>query len=136
MTKILIVDDDAVMLSLLRTLMELEGNEVVTVSRPEQVVPIAEVETPQLVLMDYHLAGGDAMGPLLILKSREDLKTIPVLITSGMDRARVCLDAGADGFLLKPFRPDELVAKINQMVGEETPAVAQSQFGEAGANRV
>jgi len=125
MTKILIVDDDAVMLSLLETLMEMEGYEVVTISRPEQVIPTTERESPGLILMDYHLAGGDAMGPLLALKSTAGLLDIPILITSGMDRARVCLDAGANDFLLKPFRPSELVARINDLVVAGAAAIAQ-----------
>jgi len=116
-TKILIADDDTVMLSLLRTLMELEGNEVVTVKRPEDIIPAAQRDIPGFILMDYHLAGGDAMTPLLDLKSDEALKGIPVLVTSGMDREHVCLSAGADGFMLKPFRPSQLLEKINEMVG-------------------
>lgn len=116
-TKILIADDDTVMLSLLRTLMELEGNEVVTVKRPEDIIPAAQRDIPGFILMDYHLAGGDAMTPLLDLKSDEALKGIPVLVTSGMDREHACLSAGADGFMLKPFRPSQLLEKINEMVG-------------------
>ena len=115
--KILIADDDAVMLSLLRTLMELEGNEVVTVKRPEDIIPTAQREDPGFILVDYHLAGGNAMAPLLGLKSDENLKAVPILVTSGMDREGACLSAGADGFMLKPFRPNQLLAKIREMVG-------------------
>lgn len=116
MTTILIADDDTVMLDLLTTLMELEGNDVIRVSRPEDIVPAAEEGKPGLILMDYHLAGGDALTPLLHLKSDERLRTIPVLVTSGMDREVACLDAGADDFLLKPFRPAQLLDKIREMV--------------------
>ncbi len=117
MVKILIADDDTVMLSLLRTLMELEGNEVVTVKRPEDIIPAAQREGPGFILMDYHLAGGDAVAALLGLKSNENLKGIPILMTSGMDRESACLSAGADGFILKPFRPSQLLARIHEMVG-------------------
>ncbi len=117
MIKILIADDDAVMLSLLTTLMELEGNEVVTVKRPEDIIPAAQREDPGFILIDYHLAGGDAMTPLLGLKSDKNLKGIPVLVTSGMDRESACLGAGADSFMLKPFRPSQLLARIHEMVG-------------------
>lgn len=116
MIKILIADDDNVMLSLLRTLMELEGNEVVTVTRPEEIFPAALREIPKMILMDYHLAGGDALAPLRQLKSNEDLQRIPILVTSGMDCERTCLAAGADGFMLKPFRPNQLLKKIQEMV--------------------
>ncbi|NLE46414.1 MAG: response regulator [Chloroflexi bacterium] len=115
MPKILIADDDTTMLGLLTTLMELEGNQVVTVTRPEDIIPAVRREGPALILMDYHLAGGDAMGPLVELKQSEDLKRIPVVVTSGMDRETVCLRAGAESFLLKPFRPAQLLAKIHEL---------------------
>jgi CheY-like chemotaxis protein len=117
MITILIADDDAVMLDLLTTLMELEGNEVMTVTRPEDIVPAAQQIEPGLILMDYHLAGGDAITPLLNLKEDEKLRDIPVLVTSGMDREVTCRKAGADDFLLKPFRPAQLLEKIRQMIG-------------------
>lgn len=116
MVKILIADDDTVMLDLLTTLMELEGNEVVTVTRPEDIVPAAKTAAPSLILLDYHLAGGDAMTPLLELKQDEGLHTIPVLVTSGMDREIACRNAGADGFMLKPFRPAQLLDQIRDMM--------------------
>ncbi len=116
MIKILIADDDTVMLDLLTTLMELEGNEVVTVSRPEDIVPAAQSQAPSLILLDYHLAGGDAMPPLLALKTHEALKGIPVLVTSGMDCEIACRKAGADDFILKPFRPAQLLDKVRDLV--------------------
>jgi DNA-binding response OmpR family regulator len=113
--KILVADDDVVMLGLLRTLFELEGNKVIAVTRPEEIIPAVRQENPALILMDYHLAGGDVMDTLVQLKSTEELKEIPVLVTSGMDREVACLKAGANGFILKPFRPTQLLDRIRTM---------------------
>ncbi len=110
--KILVADDDMVMLGLLRTLIELEGDQVMTATRPEQIIPAAIKEEPDMILMDYHLAGGDVMDTLIELKSTAELKEIPILVTSGMDREVACLRAGADGFILKPFRPTQLLDRI------------------------
>jgi two-component system response regulator AdeR len=115
MSNILIADDDVTMLGLLKTLMELEGNQVITVTRPEQIIPAAREQNPAVILMDYHLAGGDVIDTLVAIKGDEDLGHIPVLVTSGMDRETVCLRAGADAFILKPFRPTELVERIERM---------------------
>jgi PleD family two-component response regulator len=60
-TKILVADDDTVMLNLLTTLMQLEGIDITTVTRPAEIIPAVEQEQPDLILMDYHLAGGDVM---------------------------------------------------------------------------
>ena len=118
MSKILVADDDKVMLGLLKTLMEMEGNEVVTVTRPEDIVPAAQAEEMTLILMDYHLAGGNSMDALRTLKSDAVLKEIPVLVTSGMDRELECKKAGADDFILKPFRPNELLDRISAMIAQ------------------
>jgi len=116
MPRILVADDDKVMLGLLKTLMEMEGNEVVAVTRPEDIVPAAQAQEPALILMDYHLAGGDSISALRTLKSDAALKDIPVLVTSGMDRELECQKAGAEGFILKPFRPTELLDRISAMI--------------------
>jgi CheY-like chemotaxis protein len=116
MPRILVADDDKVMLGLLKTLMEMEGNEVVTVTRPEEIVPAVQGGEMALILMDYHLAGGNSMEALRTIKSDAALKQIPVLVTSGMDRELECTRLGAEGFILKPFRPNELLERISAMV--------------------
>ena len=116
MARILVADDDKVMLGLLKTLMEMEGNEVVAVTRPEDILPAVQAEKMTLILMDYHLAGGNSMEALRILKNDAVLKEIPVLVTSGMDRELECKKLGAESFILKPFRPNELLERINAMI--------------------
>jgi DNA-binding response OmpR family regulator len=116
MPRILVADDDKVMLGLLKTLMEMEGNEVITVTRPEDIVPAAQAQELNLILMDYHLAGGDSMDALRTLKNDATLKEIPVLVTSGMDRELECKRLGAEDFILKPFRPNELLERISAMI--------------------
>lgn len=127
MFRILVADDDTVMLDLLSTLMELEGNQVVTVRRPSDIIPAIRQHEPAVVLMDYHLAGGDVMDTLVELKQTEGLSEIPVLVTSGMDRKVACLNAGADGFILKPFRPAELLQRIREMINNVSPAQGGSR---------
>jgi CheY-like chemotaxis protein len=119
MSKILVADDDEIMLGLLKTLMELEGNTVVTVTRPNDILPTVRNENPALILMDYHLAGGNSITALRELKSDEILKQIPILVTSGMDREYECLKAGAEVFLLKPFRPAKLIELVESYLEQE-----------------
>jgi DNA-binding response OmpR family regulator len=113
--KILIADDDKVMLGLLRTLIEMEGDQVATVTRPEQIIPAAIKEQPAMIVMDYHLAGGDVMETLVLLKNSAGLQEIPVLVASGMDHEVAYLRAGAEAFLLKPFRPAHLLEEIRRL---------------------
>ncbi len=118
MAKILIADDDQVMLGLLTTLMELEGDTPVTVSRAEEIVPAAQREQPDLILMDYHLSGGSSMSALRALRADPALADIPVLVASGMDYKTECLREGATDFILKPFRPAQLLDRIHELLAQ------------------
>ncbi len=116
----MVVDDDQTFSGLLKTVLELEGYKVALVPSPEDVVPTARQEKPMLVLMDVHTGRGDTLDVLRELKSDETLKAMPVVMTSGMDRSPECLAAGADIFLLKPFRPAELLEVVAGLATKQT----------------
>ncbi len=119
MSRILLADDDAVTLRLLTTLMELEGNQVTAVTHPEAIFPAIEQNRPDIVLLDYHFGGENSKKTLELLKSRDDTRNIRVLMISGMDRQDECLRAGADGFVLKPFKPAELIKRIGDLLTQD-----------------
>ena len=116
MTKILVADDDTVMLGLLKTLLELEGHEVISVIRQDEIIPAVEKDKPAMILMDFHLAGGNALNAIKTLKNDQEYKDVPVLVTSGMDCKYECMQAGANGFILKPFRPSNLIDTIRSVL--------------------
>lgn len=115
MDKILIVDDDQVFCGLLKTVLEFEGYEAIIEPNPEAVAPKAREIQPTLILMDVHSEKRDTLGIVRELKADVTLKDIPVVMTSGMDRSLECERAGADAFILKPFRPDELVTLVAEV---------------------
>jgi CheY-like chemotaxis protein len=114
--KIVVVDDDKTFRQLLVTVLKLEGHGAISVAQPEAIVALVRQEDPDLVLMDVHIGNRDTLGALRDLKSDEALSDIPVVMTSGSDRGQECLDAGADKFLMKPFRPSEMVATIDELI--------------------
>lgn len=116
METIIVVDDDRTFLGLLKTVLNLEGYRAVVLTEPDEVVPTARQEEPVLIVMDVHIRRKNTLGALEELKQDEVLSKIPVIMTSGMDRAGECLDAGAETFLLKPFRPSEMLNKVNALV--------------------
>jgi DNA-binding response OmpR family regulator len=116
MATICVVDDDKVFRELLTTILDLEGYQSVVLSEPETVVPTVRQVKPSLILMDVHISHGDTLPILKEIKADETLKTVPVVMTSGMDRSDECLAAGADKFILKPFRPAEMLAVIADLV--------------------
>lgn len=120
MTKVMIVDDDVTMASLLTTLLGLEGYEVVEVLPRVGVLETARREKPELVLMDVFLTGADGIELLRQMKDSPDLAHIPVVMSSGMDVSDRCLAEGAEAFLLKPYNPDQLTGILRESMGESS----------------
>jgi CheY-like chemotaxis protein len=111
-TKILIVDDDRATTGLLKTVFEMEGFRTLVCPDPERVVDVVRRDKPDLVFMDFHLAETDSLAVLEAIKQDQALRAIPVIMSSGLDRSEECKRAGADSFVLKPFRPANLMKEI------------------------
>lgn len=125
MPKVMLIDDDENMLSLLDTLLALEGYEVSklggdqSLEGPEIQYAIGR-EEPDLLMMDVHLNqvnGLDGFDLLRKLRRAPDLAGMKILISSGMDFSDKCIREGADGFVLKPYMPEELLIKIRKILG-------------------
>ena len=112
MSKLLIIDDDPNMANLLRTLLELEGYDVVSTREWTGIVDFAVHEQPDLILMDCILPDIEGVDILKSIRSQEAISTIKVVMTSGINMIEECMSAGADAFLLKPYNPDVLTQTI------------------------
>jgi two-component system KDP operon response regulator KdpE len=112
MSKLLIIDDDPNMANLLKTLLELEGYEVVSTKEWTGIVDFAAREQPDLILMDCILPDIDGVDILKSIRSLESTSEMKVVMTSGINMTEECMSAGADAFLLKPYNPDLLTQTI------------------------
>ena len=123
MTKIMLVEDDYTMLSLLITFLEVEGYEVVQISngenayKTESLINTLREEAPELMLVDVNLKHANGLELLRSVKDTPDLNDIKVLMSSGMDFTYQSMQDGADGFILKPYMPDELMKHIQEILG-------------------
>ncbi len=120
MPKVALIEDDAVMLSLLQTLLEYEGFETVQLDgmgKVEDIVDILRQARPDLILMDVHLRQINGLDLLRELRKDPSLQAVKVLISSGMELSSESSMEGADGFILKPYMPDDLVARIRESLG-------------------
>ena len=115
MIKICLFEDDETMRSLLKTLLEIEGYQVLATNPEEDAISILIREKPNLLILDVHLKYCDGVDILKSIRETEETKSLVVLMTSGMDLEDICLNSGANGFLLKPYMPDDLInwIKIN-----------------------
>lgn len=120
MPKVMVIEDDPNMFSLLQMLLEFEGYEVVLWVGGEHIQDTIDslcVEKPDLILMDVHLRHLNGFDLLHSLRLEPELDGVKVIIASGVDMTDRSKQEGADGFVLKPFMPDELIEKIKQTIG-------------------
>ena len=116
MHKLMIVDDDHTMVSLLATLLELDGFEVYPTTQPSDLVQGLRKDEPDLLIMDVFLTNGAGIELLREMRSTLEFERLPVIMTSGMDVEEQCMEAGANGFMLKPYSPPDLLEMIREQL--------------------
>jgi CheY-like chemotaxis protein len=114
MAKVLIVDDDHTMVSLLATLLELDGFDVVPTTQASDLEQNLRKDQPDLLIMDVFMSSGDGIELLRKVRSTSEFSSLPVIMTSGMDVEDQCIEAGANGFMLKPYSPPDLLDMIRE----------------------
>lgn len=121
--RILVVDDDQELSSLLQLVLEGEGYEVSVAADAEGAIAKVDSELPDLVVLDITLGRDD--GRIVLAKIREKGE-LPVIFISGKgdtaDRV-LGLRLGADDYIPKPFSPVELVARIESVLRRAVPKV-------------
>jgi DNA-binding response OmpR family regulator len=109
MAKVLLAEDDKTMVSLLKTLLTMEGFEVMGLDIDADVTAAVQREKPDALFMDVHLGEQSGIEILESIRNNKDLANVRVVMTSGLDMREQCIRQGADAFLLKPFMPDDLL---------------------------
>jgi len=113
--RILVIEDDEASLDLARRVVQGMGHTVMTAGDGLQGLALVRSERPDLVLLDLHLPGID--GFQVVRELRQDKSALPVIAVSAggaADQVRAMV-AGCDGFVLKPYQPEELRAAIRNV---------------------
>ncbi len=116
MPKILLAEDDITMVSLLKTLLKMENFDVVALSADADVPEAVRREKPDILLLDVHLSHQSGLEILDVIRQTEDIKATRVVMSSGASVKEECLSRGANGFLLKPYMPDDLITILKQTI--------------------
>lgn len=123
--KILIVEDEAPIVTLLRYNLEREGFEVLEAGDGEEAMLLAMEKTPDLILLDWMLPLLSGVEVCRRLRRTPETKGVPVIMLTARgdegDRIRG-LNAGADDYITKPFSPSELIARIRAVLRRTRPA--------------
>ena len=115
MKKILVVDDDITTRTLLKMLLEMEGFQtIISTMEIENIFNHIHNDEPDVLLIDVHLQNVSGIEIVKNIRQNPDRSGLRILMTSGMDVQDKCIEAGANGFLLKPFMPEELINWIKQ----------------------
>lgn len=134
-----LVDDDPDAVELLATYLEHAGIETAqSLSGPEALPRMME-RPPDLILLDVQMPGFDGFETLAALRDVAQLRDVPVIFVSSLDRPNLkvrALDLGADDYVVKPFNSAELVARVRAVLRRGRRAVEPSGVLEGDLARV
>ena len=113
MKKILLIDDDPDVITVLQLLLKKKGYQVATASNEEEAYNQVEFFMPHLIVLDVLLSGVDGRTICKKLKNTELSKHIPIIMFSAHPGAQKNMeDFGADDFLPKPFESNKILERI------------------------
>jgi len=118
--KILICDDEANIRNIMDFSLEAEGFLAVSAVDGNSALQAAMTEEPDLIILDVMMPGADGLTVCRELKQNPRTKHIPVLMLSarsGKGDREAGLAAGAEDYVTKPFSPQRIVDKVNEMLG-------------------
>jgi two-component system phosphate regulon response regulator PhoB len=131
---ILVVEDEAALAEVLRYNLEGEGFRVAVAGDGRTALERLEENPPDLVVLDWMLPEVSGIEICRTMRRRPDLKDVPVILLTAKgeehDRVRG-LDAGADDYVVKPFSPKELIARVRAVL-RRTKAGASGEPLRAG----
>src|SRR6201986_3587420 len=129
--RVLVVDDDAALAEMLGIVLRGEGFEPTFVSDGDKAVEVLRESQPDLVLLDLMLPGRDGIGVCRQIRAESGVPI--VMLTAKTDTVDVVvgLESGADDYVVKPFKPKELVARVRARLRRaEEPTPEQLTIGD------
>jgi len=130
---VLLVDDDPDLLKLLKTYIKLEGFAVRTAEKRDAIVAaFRQAPMPSVVLLDVELPDANGFDVLAKMRQHPLLKTVPVIMLTGSATREAVLkglQAGADGYVTKPFEPDHVMSAMRAVLGLSGAAAGKPEEG-------
>ncbi len=124
--RVMVVDDDPDALALMSNILTEEGYELIKVSNATEVGLKAIQMTPDLILLDFLMPDINGFEVCKALRANELTRSIPIMavtcLTKEEDIERI-FECGADEYLPKPFKVDQLQEKVQELIGKGRPVV-------------
>jgi two-component system phosphate regulon response regulator PhoB len=122
---VLIVEDEAALVTMLRYNLESEGYRVSEAVDGEEAILLVIEEPPDLILLDWMLPSLSGIEVCRRIRRNESARDVPIIMLTarGEDSDRVRgLDSGADDYITKPFSPRELMARVRAVLRRSQPS--------------
>ncbi len=119
--RVLVVDDDPRILSMMRRVLEVDGYSVAVAPDGLEAIDILRSDDTDLVILDVMLPGSDGFEVCRTIRRESG---VPILMLTARDEATdkvTGLDCGADDYVVKPFNPDELLARVRALLRRLQP---------------
>ena len=122
---VLVVDDEARLVSLVETYLTQSGFRVVTAPNGREALSVAHSQNPDLIILDIMMPEMDGYEFMREYRAKHDTPIILLTARVDSDEKVVGLESGADDYMTKPFRPRELMARVKAVLrrsGDKEPA--------------
>src|SRR4051812_14962245 len=119
MARVLVVDDDPSVLTLLRINFELEGYDVLSATDGAEALEVAWEEMPDAIVCDVMMPGTDGLTVLRQLRAASKTSKIPFVVVSAKAQRtdiKAAIEMGADKYVTKPFDPQELLDVVADLL--------------------
>ncbi len=119
MPTILLIEDEKPIREMVQFVLGQVGFEIIEAQNAQQAYQVLRVRTPDLILLDLMLPGTNGLEITKKLKSQADTKYIPIIMLTARaeeDNKVTALSIGVDDYVVKPFSPRELIARINAVL--------------------
>ncbi len=134
---VLIVEDEQAQVEMLRYNLESEGYRTIAAADGEEALLRIEEEEPNLVILDWMLPNVSGIEVCRRIRSRESTRRLPIIMVTARgeepDRVRG-FDTGADDYVVKPFSPLEMMARVRAILRRSTPGADEQVLSYGGVS--
>ena len=120
-----VLDDDPRICELVSRVLKKDGYRPLVMSGRQELLAAVEGQVVHAVILDLGLPGDDGIGIARDLRRRSEIALLMLTGRGGVEDRVLGLDAGADDYVVKPFEPDELLARLRSALRRRPPRPAQ-----------
>jgi two-component system chemotaxis response regulator CheY len=125
LTRVLVVDDSRSLRRMIRTALAIDGHDIVESETADKALGLIRIAPPDLVIVDINMPGMDGLTFVRVLRDLPPFRFTPVLIVTterGAEMKQRGFAAGATGWIVKPFDPEQLRRLVGQLLCKRAKA--------------